>query len=139
MIYSQPHQLKEGILIALLERSKTNKGSIVSVSLFDSAIASLANQASNWLNNHQVPGLVGSLHPNIAPYGEVLITKDHQQILLAIGTDQQFNKLCLILGDSSLSNSEEFKSNIQRVKNRIKLKKNLQELFNNFTASDFLN
>jgi len=132
------HQLKEGILIALLERSKSNKGSVVSVSLYESAIASLVNQASNWLNNHQVPGLVGSLHPNIAPYGEVLITMDQQQILLAIGTDQQFNKLCLILGNKSISDLEEFKTNIQRVKNRTKLKEILQQLFNNFNADEFL-
>ncbi|MDF2452610.1 MAG: CoA transferase [Bacteroidota bacterium] len=43
------HQLKEGILIALLERYKTQKGSEISVSLYDTAVASLANQATNWL------------------------------------------------------------------------------------------
>ncbi|MCX6296683.1 MAG: CoA transferase, partial [Bacteroidetes bacterium] len=41
------HQLKEGVLVALIKRMQTGNGSKVSVSLYDSAIASLANQATN--------------------------------------------------------------------------------------------
>src|ERR1041384_6818530 len=43
------HQLKEGLLTALFLRERSGKGSCVKVSLFDAAIASLANQASNFL------------------------------------------------------------------------------------------
>jgi crotonobetainyl-CoA:carnitine CoA-transferase CaiB-like acyl-CoA transferase len=73
------HQLKEGILIALIKRLQTGKGSRVSASLEHAAIASLANQASNWLMtgyNHQPSG---SLHPNIAPYGELFTTADSKK------------------------------------------------------------
>ena len=65
------HQMKEAILIALIKKLKTGKGSKVSVSLFDAAIASLANQASNWLMTGENPQPIGSLHPTIAPYGEL--------------------------------------------------------------------
>ena len=44
------HQLKEGLLLALLNKEKTGKGSKVEVSLYDSALASLKNQAQ-WNNN----------------------------------------------------------------------------------------
>src|SRR5690606_4167760 len=70
------HQLKEAILIALLHRERTGKGSHVSASLFGSAIASLANQASNWLMAGHIPQRMGSAHPNIAPYGDVFYTND---------------------------------------------------------------
>ncbi len=132
------HQLKEGILIGLLQKNKTGKGSIVTVSLYESAIASLANQASNYLNNHQVPKLSGSLHPNIAPYGEVMVTKDNEQIILAIGTDHQFYCLCKVLDMEGLTNDMKYKSNLQRVKNRISLYEELKKVFCNFSADKLL-
>ena len=127
------HQLKEGILIALLNRFKTKKGSKVSVSLYDTALASLANQSSNYLNTGYVPQLNGSLHPNIAPYGETFKTKDNKFITLAIGTDKQFIDLCLCLDDSSLFINKLFISNQQRVKNRKTLFKKLEKKIQKFT------
>lgn len=112
------HQLKEAILIALLNRHKTNEGCHVSVSLFDSAIASLANQATNWLIANHLPTAQGSLHPNIAPYGEVFTTKDEQQITFAIGNDKQFKNLCEVLNLKNLPQDKNFNTNQQRVMNR---------------------
>jgi crotonobetainyl-CoA:carnitine CoA-transferase CaiB-like acyl-CoA transferase len=68
------HQLKEGILLALMDRQLTGKGSEVSVSLYDAAVCSLANQASNFLMTGHIAKRMGSLHPNIAPYGELFQT-----------------------------------------------------------------
>lgn len=111
------HQLKEAILITLLNKYKTNKGSHITVSLFDTAIASLANQATNWLIAHHLPTAQGSLHPNIAPYGEIFTTKDNHQITFAIGSDKQFKHLCEILNLDLFSHSD-FENNQLRVSNR---------------------
>ncbi len=132
------HQLKEGILLAMLQKNKNDIGAIVTVSLFESAIASLANQASNYLNNQQTPKLLGSLHPNIAPYGEVMHTKDDKQIVLAIGSDQQFYRLCKLLDMESLASDENYRSNLQRVKNRISLNEKLKIIFSNLNADMIL-
>ena len=59
------HQMKEGVLLALLKRVSSNKGAYVSVSLLDAALASLANQATNWLMAGHIPQPLGRLHPNI--------------------------------------------------------------------------
>lgn len=115
------HQLKEAILIALLEREKTKKGSHISVSLFDSAVASLVNQATNWLIGGHLPQAIGSLHPNIAPYGELFSTKDYHTITFAIGSDKQFKSLCELLDVNELINDQKFNSNPNRVKNREEL------------------
>ncbi len=115
------HQLKEAILIALLEREKTKKGCHVSVSLFDSAIASLVNQATNWLIGGHLPEAIGSLHPNIAPYGELFSTKDYHTITFAIGNEKQFKSLCELLEVTELINEEKFSSNQNRLKNREEL------------------
>ena len=63
------HQLKEGILIALLQRASTGKGAYVEVSLEEAALTGLVNQASNHLMTGAVARPMGTLHPNIAPYG----------------------------------------------------------------------
>lgn len=115
------HQLKEGILIALLRRYKENKGSHLSVSLFDTAVASLANQATNWLVGGQLPKASGSLHPNIAPYGELFETRDKQQITFAIGSNKQFKQLCEIIRYPALAANAAYSSNQQRVANRTQL------------------
>jgi crotonobetainyl-CoA:carnitine CoA-transferase CaiB-like acyl-CoA transferase len=111
------HQLKEGLLLALMQREQ-GKGQVVSVSLYDAAICSLANQASNYLMAQQVPQRIGSLHPNIAPYGEIFETQDGQLLTFAIGSDQHFERLVSYLDLHELAKDPRFSSNIERVKNR---------------------
>lgn len=112
------HQLKEGLLCALYQRTFTNRGSVISVSLYDAAVCSLANQASNYLMANHVPQRIGSLHPNIAPYGEIFRTKDNRLITFAIGNDRHFTGLCDFLQLSDLPTDLRFESNVARVKNR---------------------
>ena len=132
------HQLKQGLLVALLYRSKTGKGALVSVTLEESAIASLANQASAWLNTNVLPTQTGSLHPVIAPYGETFITKDQRFILLAVGTDTQFKKLCHVLNLPDLPLQMSFSTNPARVVNRTALARLLAPAFLSFNASELM-
>lgn len=115
------HQLKEAILIALIQRYQTNKGCHLSVSLFDSAVASLANQATNWLIGRQLPKAMGSIHPNIAPYGELFDTKDNHLVTFAIGSNKQFKQLCELIQFPSLANDIKYANNQLRVNNRVQL------------------
>lgn len=112
------HQLKEGILLALLQRERTGEGCKVSVSLYDAALASLANQATNWLIAGKIPQRMGTLHPNIAPYGELLECNDGGQIVLAVGNDRQFAQLCKVLNLPNLAQDQRYINNNQRVVNR---------------------
>lgn len=121
------HQLKEGILLALLHRERTGKGQAVEVSLFDAAISALTNQASNWLMAQHVPQRLGSLHPNIAPYGEILKSKDGKLLVLAVGSEKQFEALCTVLGLSALARDSRFVGNQNRVVNRTVLQQLLSE------------
>lgn len=131
------HQLKEGILIALYQRSITGKGSLVSTTLEESAIASLVNQASNYLMANHIPQRMGSLHPNIAPYGEQFNTKDDAIVVLAIGSDKQFEKLCNIL-NSNLFQIEDFCTNINRVNNRKQLGESLETLIKEWNSDKLI-
>ncbi len=132
------HQLKEGILLALLKREKTGIGSYVEVSLYDTAIASLKNQATNWLMNNTIAQPIGSLHPNIAPYGETFKTKDNFSIVLAIGNNEHFTLLLNILQAENLIADKKYSTNQKRVINRVDLSQSLLPLFKERTKDDLM-
>ena len=128
------HQLKEGLLIALMHRMSSGgtKGCEVHVSLYDASIASLANQASNWLNLGILPQRKGSKHPNIAPYGDILSTKDEIQVMLTSGTQKQFEELCETLDLKAMVTDPMFEKNANRLKNRFELIEKLQSHLSNW-------
>lgn len=132
------HQLKEGILVALLRRQQTGEGCRVSVSLFDTAVASLANQATNWLMQGHIASRIGTQHPNIAPYGDMFTTADGKLIVLAVGNDKQFEQLCQVLQQPHIAAQSEFATNTQRVKNRAALIQILQNAIAQYTAAQLL-
>ena len=112
------HQLKEAILVALLQRQRTGEGRHVHVALLDAAIASLANQASNYLVGGVVPGRMGSEHPNIVPYGAVYRLGDGHELVLAVGTERQWQALTGALDRTDLAADPRFADNHARVQNR---------------------
>ena len=112
------HQLKQALLIALIERMQTGRGSYNTVSLFHAGVASLANQAANYLVAGSVPVRAGSDHPNIAPYGTTYDTLNGEPVVLAVGTDSQFQALCKALGMPEAARDARFSTNPQRVIHR---------------------
>lgn len=87
------HQMKEGMLISMIHKLTTGKGSVVQVSLYKAAISALVNQATNYLNQGLIARPIGTKHPNIAPYGDILTTADGERLIIAIGSDAQFATL----------------------------------------------
>ena len=132
------HQLKEGILLALLDRERSGLGSKVSISLLDTGIASLANQATNWLNVKNIPQRLGSLHPNIAPYGDTFFTRDNKALIVSTGTTKQWQGLCKVLGMPELITDKRFLNNALRLQYREALASRLSQGFNQFTADELL-
>ena len=132
------HQLKEAILLALLNRERTGNGQYIEVSLIKSGITSLANQATNWLVGNSIPKQMGSDHPNIVPYGTIYYTKDGKPLVLAVGNDKQFTDLCSILGHPEFAKDARFSNNYNRVLHRNELKDKLQELIESVDRDPFL-
>lgn len=112
------HQLKEGVLLALLQREREGHGAYIEVSLEEAALTGLINQASNYLMTGTIARPIGTLHPNIAPYGEMFACSDGGKIIMAVGSDTQFHALCNILDLAELSTDARFLTNTLRVKGR---------------------
>jgi crotonobetainyl-CoA:carnitine CoA-transferase CaiB-like acyl-CoA transferase len=104
------------IQAALIGRGKTGPGARVTVSLFDTSVAALVNQAANYLLGGLVPEPLGNAHPNIVPY-QLFETAD-RPIILAAGNDRLFERACEVIGRPELAADERFATNAARVRNR---------------------
>ncbi|MGE0623640.1 MAG: CaiB/BaiF CoA transferase family protein [Pseudomonadales bacterium] len=130
------HQLKEGLLLALLKKSRSGAGSYLATSLLGAATASLANQASNYLHAGVVPGRMGSEHPNIVPYGTIFLTRDGREFVVAVGTERQFTAFTEALELGGIAREARFATNAERVRNRQALNLLLGERIGALTAAE---
>ena len=104
------------VLAALNHRHATGEGQHIDLALLDVQVATLANQAANYLSSGVAPRRMGNAHPNIVPYQDVP-TADGDMIL-AIGNDGQFARFCAVAGHPEWATDERFASNPARVANR---------------------
>lgn len=124
-----------GIQSALLEREKSGKGQKVDLSLYDSAVSSLINIGSNYLMSSQIPKRLGNSHANIVPY-QTFTAKDGEMVI-AVGNDPQFKKLCRLMDTPNLAEDERFQTNPDRVSNRNQLIPILQKRFLDKTVEEW--
>jgi crotonobetainyl-CoA:carnitine CoA-transferase CaiB-like acyl-CoA transferase len=132
------HHLKEAILLAIIKLGKSGKGSYIDASLYRAGVSSLANQATNWLVGKTIPERIGSDHPNIVPYGTIFNTSDGKGIVIAVGTEKQYQELCDLLGRTELSTDGRYSSNIMRVRNKETLKTELQSVIGRYDRETIL-
>jgi formyl-CoA transferase len=107
------------ILASLYRREKTGEGAHIDMALFDTQLAMLANQASNFLVSGQDPPRQGTTHPNIVPY-QPFATSD-RPIVIAIGNDRQFAKFVELAGHPEWAADERFATNGARVAHRAEI------------------
>jgi formyl-CoA transferase/CoA:oxalate CoA-transferase len=103
----------QGLLLALLSRARTNHGQLVDVSLLDSVAALLTYQASRHFATGEVPTRTGNRHMTIAPY-DTYETADGV-IVLAVGNDAQWQRLCAALNLDALRTDARYQTNAGRV------------------------
>jgi crotonobetainyl-CoA:carnitine CoA-transferase CaiB-like acyl-CoA transferase len=104
------------IQAALIHRLRGGEGQYIDLALLDVQVATLANQAMNYLASGVNPRRLGNAHPNIVPY-QAFQTADGY-LILAVGNDAQFARYCDLVGRPELAKDERFTTNSKRVKNR---------------------
>lgn len=124
------------ILMALRHAEKTGEGQQIDISLLDTQIATLANQALTYLVSGKSPGRLGNAHPTVVPY-RLFDTKDGQ-IVVAVGNNSQFAALCDVLGVPDIAFDTRYATNADRVVNRATLEPMLQALLMNHSTAELM-
>ena len=111
------------VLAALLEGG----GRVLDLSLYETTLALLPYQLTNYLTTAEIAGREGSAFPLIAPY-QVFCTRDGELMVVA-GNDRLFRALCEVVGLPSLADDARFATNPLRVANRGQLIPLLEQRF----------
>jgi crotonobetainyl-CoA:carnitine CoA-transferase CaiB-like acyl-CoA transferase len=125
-----------GVLAGIVQRDRTGRGCLVDTSLLDSQVGVLANQALNYLVSGKVPNRIGNAHPNIVPYQVFPVADGH--VIIAVGNDSQFAKLCTVLGQPELASHPDHVTNADRLGRRADLVAKLAALTSRFARDDLL-
>ncbi len=124
------------ILAALRHRDATGEGQHIDMSLLDVQVATLANQAMNYLATGTSPRRLGNAHPSIVPYQAFATSDGH--VILAVGNDGQFARFCEVAGAPGLATDPRFATNPERVRNRDVLIPVLQGLMSGRSMDDWI-
>jgi crotonobetainyl-CoA:carnitine CoA-transferase CaiB-like acyl-CoA transferase len=122
------------ILAAVARRAETGEGETIDLAMLDVGTALLSNQAMNHLVGGRVPHRAGNRHPNIQPQ-DVFPAKDGE-IVLAVGNDGQFAKLCAAIDRPEWATDPRFVRNADRVRHNADLTPLLAERFRDFTRAE---
>jgi formyl-CoA transferase len=124
------------ICAAIANRAVTGKGQWIDVSLLDSCVAFLSNQAMNYFATGESPKAIGNAHPNIVPY-QTFKTSDGA-LILACGNDNLFNKFCEVADCMHLAKDPLYSTNGARVKNREAITALLNDIFLKRTTREWV-
>ena len=129
------------VLAALAGRGRAGspaygRGQRIDLSLLESTVAWLANQAANLLVGGMVPRRLGNQHPNITPY-ETFRTADGK-IAVAVGSERQWPRFCRAIGRAELAIEERFVRNATRIEHRGELRALLEPVFRAEASAEWL-
>ena len=124
-----------GILMALHERNQSNQGQFIDMTLYDSALALMHPHNANFFLSGKPGKATGNSHPNISPYDKFKTATN--EIFMGIGNDAGFARLCNALNLTKLIDDKRFKTNGDRVKNRLQLTKYLEKALSNVDGVEF--
>ena len=108
-----------GVLAALLERDRTGAGTVVDVSLYETAVGYIGYHLAGYLADGTVPHGQGTRFPMVAPY-QVFATRDGE-LMIAGGNNRLFAAICGVIGLAELVDDPRFRSNPDRVRHRDEL------------------
>ena len=124
------------VMTALAERDKSGAGQHIDMSLLDTTIATISHINMNYLIGGIIPKRMGTGHPSIVPY-QMFQAKDGPMVV-AVGNDGQFAKLCGLLGFPELPQDPRFLTNPLRVQHRDALIPQLEKAFAQKTAGEWI-
>ena len=127
-----------GIQQALMQRSRTGRGSGVKVSLFDSAAELMSVPYLQTRYGGKAPARVGLKHPSIAPYG-AFTCADGRDIVISIQNEREWQDFCReVLHEPELPQDPRASDNDSRVANRAWVDGKVAEVFASLSSADVI-
>jgi len=128
-------QAVAGILAALVSKAKTGEGRKVDISMLDVMIALHTYRAKYYFVAGEVPKPVGTAHVSSVPL-RAYRTKDSYIVIEAF-MEHFWKNLCQVLGVEHLTDDPRFNSRPNRLTNREKLDRLLEEAFLKKTTDEW--
>ncbi len=125
------------ILAALNHRDQVSgQGQHIDLALLDSQVHAASHIAMNYLVSGKMPVRAGTSSQTICPW-QAFDCAD-MPLMLAVGTDQQFARLCETMGLPGLATDPRFLTNRKRMENKPALIPMLAERFKTRTARQWM-
>jgi len=122
------------ILAALQERQASGLGQHIDLSLLDVQVAALTNIGMNYLATGEVPQRQGNRLATVYPSDSFRCSDG--DIMLIVGTDDQFRRFCAVMDLPGVADDERFCSNAARLRNMRELDPLLREAFSRHTMAE---
>jgi CoA:oxalate CoA-transferase len=129
--------LSTGITSALYRQRETGRGAMVDVAMFDCQLAILENALTRHLVTGELPGRLGTRHPNIAPF-QAFDTQDGHPIVVCAGHDDHFRNFCTVLGAPGLADDPRFHTADARRNHVDALEAHVQPILRERPAAEWL-
>jgi crotonobetainyl-CoA:carnitine CoA-transferase CaiB-like acyl-CoA transferase len=124
------------ILAALQHRNASGAGQHIDLSLLDTQVAALSHIAGNYLMTGNIPGRHGTAAPQGAP--SQMYRAADREIVVVVGNEEQFSRLCGVIGMPELASDARFCSNSQRLAHKKELNERLEGALMMRPADDWL-
>lgn len=125
-----------GVLAALLERQRTNKGQKIDIAMLDSIFSLHCYEAVYCMHSGIVPQPIGTAHRSLVPY-QIFPTKDIY-IAIVVALDKFWVALCKALDLPECITDERYRTIEARYNHREEVVNMLENIFIQRTANEWL-
>jgi crotonobetainyl-CoA:carnitine CoA-transferase CaiB-like acyl-CoA transferase len=123
------------ILGAVNHRDRSGEGQHIDLALLDSQIAALSHIGMNYLVSGKMPARSGAASQITCPW-QAFPCSD-MDLMIAVGNDRQFKRLCKVLELENLADDPRFQTNRERMRNKSALLPLLTTAFSRRTAGEW--
>lgn len=106
-----------GVLGALVERQRSDRGQYIDVAMFDSQLALLEGAVCRHLATGEMPGRIGTRHPLITPF-QAFPTADGYVVIAGV---KDWTLFCALIDRDALASDARFATNELRTRNHAAL------------------
>ncbi|MFC1995045.1 CaiB/BaiF CoA transferase family protein [Chloroflexota bacterium] len=121
------------ILAALHHQAKTGEGQEIDISMCESNMAFIPEAIMDFVFNGVVRGRMGNRDEWMAPHGCYRCKGEDKWISITIRADEEWRRLCAIMGNNKLAHDERFSDTIARWQHQSEMDTLIEEWTANYT------